>query len=406
MKILFIKQLFNPEPTARSLDFAHELVRQGHQVQVLTSFPSYPKGKIYDGYRQKLFYRENLEGIELIRVPIFPDQSGRALYRMLNYLSYAFSATLFGLPRVDKPDIAFVYHGALPVGIPAMVYKLFTGVPYVYDINDLWPETLTATGMMKNKWMLSFVNKWCQITYKFANHITVLSEGFKEKLINKNVKGKKISVIYHWSRDKKVEVENIDKEIKEKFANEKFHILYAGNVGKAQSLYSIVDAFQKLETKHPEILFTILGDGVERENLINYVSKKKIENVRFLDRVGGDEVGKYLACANILLVHLKDEPLFRITIPSKIIGYLLAGKPILLGLKGDAESIITNSKAGWVFEPDNGDDLAAKIGVAIKMDQEAFAVIKKNASQYYQENFTIEKNTKKYIDLFNQLIKT
>ena len=131
MKILFIKQLFNPEPTARSLDFALELARNGHQVQVLTSFPSYPKGEVYDGYKQKLFYRENLEGIELIRVPIFPDQSGRAIYRMLNYLSYAFSATIFGLPRVNRPDVAFVYHGALPVGIPAMIYKLFTGVPYV-----------------------------------------------------------------------------------------------------------------------------------------------------------------------------------------------------------------------------------------------------------------------------------
>ncbi|MEM6964544.1 MAG: glycosyltransferase family 4 protein, partial [Bacteroidota bacterium] len=192
MKILFVKQLFHPEPTARSLDFAMELKRQGHEVQVLTSFPSYPYGKIYSGYQQKIFHRETMKGIDLIRVPIYPNQSKNGFGRMLNYLSYAFSATFFGLPRVNKPDVIFAYHGALPVGIPAMIYKLFRGTPIVYDINDLWPETLAATGMLKNKFLLRLVEKWCALTYRYVDKITVLSKGFKTALINKGVPKDKI----------------------------------------------------------------------------------------------------------------------------------------------------------------------------------------------------------------------
>ena len=403
MRILFIKQLFHPEPTARSLDFALELKRQGHEVEVITGFPSYPKGEIYPGYKQKLFHKENIEGIDIIRVPIFADQSGRAIYRILNYLSYAFSATLFGLWQAKKPDVVFAYHGALPVGIPAMVYKFFRGVPFVYDINDLWPDTLTATGMLNNKKALWFVNKWCQLTYKSADHLTVLSEGFKQKLISRNVKEEKISIIHHWSRDKGIETDLIEPEIKSIFPNDKFHILYAGNVGRAQSLYSVVDAFHELEQEVSDIQFTVLGDGMELDSLTKYASEKGVKTVNFLGRVPGDEVGKYLACSDILLVHLKDEPLFRITIPSKIIGYLFAGKPILLGLKGDAEQIVKEANAGFVFEPDNIVDLKEKILHLKGIDKSKLEQFGKNAQEYYSEHFTIDKNTKKYIELFRTL---
>ena len=403
MKILIIKQLFHPEPTARSLDFALELTRQGHDVEVLTSFPSYPKGRIYPEYKQKLFFKEQIEGINVTRVPIYPYQGASGLRRIFNYLSFAISAILLGIWRVKKPDVVFAYQGALPVGLPAIALKIFRGVPFVYDINDIWPDTLTATGMMSDGIAINFVNKWCQFTYKMASHITVLSEGFKEKLVSRNVKADKVSVIYHWSRDKGSPSNQVDPAVKAKFDDESFNFLYAGNVGRAQSLFSVLDAFKSLEETHPLIRLTLLGDGMERDNLIKYAQDKDIKNVHFLDRVDGSMVGQYLSCADVLLVHLKDEPLFRITIPSKIIGYLFAAKPILLGLNGDAQKIINDSEAGLCCEPDDVEDLHSKILEFYNMSQTERDIMCENAARFYSENFTIEKNTQQYIELFEKV---
>ncbi len=405
MKILIIKQLFDPEPTARSLDFALELKRNGHEVEVITSFPSYPHGKIYKDFRQRLFHRENVQGIDIIRVPIYPSQSGKGLPRMLNYMSYALSATFLGLPRAKKHDVVFAYHGALPVGIPAMINKIFRRVPFIYDVNDIWPDTLEATGMLKNKFLLSIVNVWCQLTYKMASKITVLSEGFKEKLISRNVPAEKVEFVNQWSRNKPVDLTNIEDDIKKLFDLEKFNVLYAGNVGKAQSLFSVIDAFKGLSVEHPNIVFTILGDGVERVDLMKYVEEHKISNVKFLDRVKPTEVGKYLECSDVLLVHLKDDPLFRITIPSKIIGCHFAGKPILLGIKGDAERVIASSGAGFCFEPDNVADLKKKIVLMEQMDKEALLEMGRKGKEYYEKYCSIEVNTKHFIELFNTIRK-
>lgn len=405
MRILVIKQLFHPEPTARSLDFALELKKQGMEVQVLTGFPSYPEGKIYKGFKQKLFQKEIIQGIEIIRVPIIPDQSTRAFMRILNYLSFAFSATFIGLWLVKKHDVAFAYHGALPVGIPAIINKIFRKVPFVYDINDIWPDTLEATGMLKNRLLLRFINFWCQITYSFADHITVLSEGFKKKLIERNVACKKLSVIYHWSRDKCLDGQSIENTIKDKFPSDKFHFLFAGNIGTAQSLYNVIDAFSDLEDEFPIIQFSILGGGSELGRLKKYTRKNGYKNTRFLDRVSSAEVAKYLACANVLLVHLKDDPLFKVTIPSKIIGYHFAGKPILLGLKGDAEELINLSEAGFTFEPDNKEDLKIKVREIVQLSHKNLYDIGRKGRKYYDLNFTLEGNTKKYISIFQNLIK-
>lgn len=404
MKILILKQLFYPEPTARSIDFALELKKLGHQVQVLTSFPSYPQGKIYDGYKQKIFHKEMIQGIEVIRVPIFPDQSGRAIFRILNYLSYAFSATILGLPRVSKPDIVFAYHGALPVGIPAMVNKLFRGTPFVYDINDLWPDTLTATNMLKNKLIISFVNKWCNFTYNRANAITVLSEGFKKKLIERNVPSNKLNIIHHWSRDK-ISTEKLPKQKREKlFPESKINILYAGNLGAAQSLTSLLKVAQRLQSS-ANVKFIFVGSGVEEKGLINYANGHNLLNVEFHPRVDSSEVSKFLNSADILVVHLKDDPLFRITLPSKILAYLKTGKPILMGIKGDAEEIIVKSNAGLCCIPDDIDDIENKILEFCKMSAAERQILGENASRYYQESFTIEKNVKKYHELFEDIIK-
>ena len=405
MKILFIKQLFNPEPTAKSLDFALELKKRGNRVQVLTGFPSYPIGKIYDGYKQRLWKKEEMEGIEIIRVPIYPNQSDNGKKRMLHYLSYACSASIIGPFLVDKPDVAFVYQGAIPVGIPAILQKWFRGVPFVYDINDLWPETVAVSGMMKNKKLLKIIEKWTQINYKQAAKISVATPGFKQKLIEKNVPEDKVVFVPNWSRDK-FSFEVLDEKLKDKyFPKETFNILYAGNLGVVQALDIILKVAEIFQKEGKNVLFTLLGGGADEKRLRQKTNEMLLDNVQFIDRVNGSEVIKYLNSADALFVHLKNTDLFEITIPSKILSYLRTGKPILLGLKGNAAEIIESSKAGLLFEPENYTDLIEKINILLELTENERENMGKKGIIYYNENLSIEASTDKLEKIFYEVIK-
>ena len=404
MKILFIKQLFNPEPTAKSLDFALELKKRGHQVQVLTGFPSYPTGKIYKGYKQKLWQREMMQGIEVIRVPIYPSQSNSGLKRMLHYLSYALSASLFGIFLVKKSDVAFVYQGAIPVGIPAIIFKYLRGIPYVYDINDLWPETVEVSGMMTNKTLMRIIEKWCQINYRHADMISVATPGFKRKLIEKGVDEQKIKVVPNWSRDA-YKTDKLTKTDKEKwFPNEQFNILYAGNLGVVQSLDVVLKTAEWYkDNNQTHIRFILLGGGADEARLKQIKSKRQLKNVIFLPRVDGSEVITYLNSADALLVHLKKSALFEITIPSKILSYIRTGKPVLLGMKGDAADIIKDANAGYLFEPDNFEDLIKKIDFLKSKSQKEREEMGKKGQQYYNDFLSIKSSTDKLESVFKKI---
>lgn len=402
MKILFVKQLFTPEPSARSLDFATALVAEGHQVQVLTSFPSYPYGKVYDGYKQRLYHKETVEGVDLIHLPIYPDQSKSSLKRIFNYISYLVSVMFIGVFLVRKADVAFAYHGATTVGLAACFIRFFRRIPFVYDINDIWPDTLVATGMLKNKRLLGVVNYCCNFVYKRAAHITVLSHGFKNKLIDRGVPKDKITVIHHWSRDPIYDGQVSDSVKKEYFPSDKINFLFAGNIGAAQSMISVVKAFAKSSDR---VNLILLGSGVELENLKKYVNDEKVTNVKFHPRVDSSEVSKYLKSADVLLVHLKNEPLFEITIPSKILAYLKTGKPILIGIKGDAASFIEQSNAGIACIPDDINDIQDKIKLLAEMSKKELTDMGDRAEQFYKENLAIDIATKRYLDVFTSVKK-
>ncbi len=396
MKVLIIKQLFNPEPTAKSLDFAKELLKKGHDVEVLTGFPSYPLGKIYDGYKQSIYKREVIEGVNIIRVPIFPSHSSSGIKRFLNYFSYALSASFIGLFLIKKPDVCFVYQGAIPAAIPAIILKRIRKILFLYDINDLWPDTVSASGMMKNKFALKFINSWCNFNYRNANFITVATPGFYKNLSLKGIPKEKMEIVSNWCRDE-ITNEDLDEGTKNKyFDKSKINILYAGNLGIVQSLDTIINAANKLqENGRKELNFIFLGGGAEENRLRSLVEKKKLMNVKFISRVNSNEVSKYLKASDFLLVHLKKNDLFKITIPSKILAYLKSGKPILMGLEGDAKDILINAKAGYTFEPDNVNDLLLKLESILKLSKTDIDILGDNGKLYYENNLSIEKSVDK-----------
>jgi len=237
MRILFITQWFQPEQMFKGLPFAKELLKLGHEVEVLTGFPNYPEGKIYNGYKIRFLQRETIDGVPVIRVPLYPSHDRSGWRRFVNYVSFALSAAIIGPWVVKKADVAYVYHPPATIGFPAAMIKLLRGIPFVYDIQDLWPDTLTATGMFTNKLGLWLVDRWCRFVYWAANKIIVLSPGFKNALIERGVPGDKIKVIYNWVDDTMVKQVPKNPALAAKLGLDgKFNIAFAGNMGKHRPL--------------------------------------------------------------------------------------------------------------------------------------------------------------------------
>lgn len=348
-------------------ELAQTLKKKGHSVTILTGFPNYPSGRIYPGYRVRLMQREVLSGLPLIRVALYPEHSRSGLKRALNYMSFALSSALLGFFVVSKPDVIFVYHPPLTVGLPAFILSRLWGVPFIYQIQDLWPETLRATGMLSSKRILKIVGRFAQWVYKKAYKILVISPGFRTNLLEKGVPADKIRVISNWVDSSVYEYSLKSQELAEELGlTSGINILYAGNIGAAQGLETAVEAAALL-SDIPTLRFIFIGDGVSLHKLQIMVTSKGLENVRFIGRYPHKDMPRLFALADGLLIHLKDDPLFRITIPSKTMAYFASGKPIIAAVTGDVADLITSVGAGIVCQPGDPQSLADCIRHFIKM---------------------------------------
>jgi colanic acid biosynthesis glycosyl transferase WcaI len=204
MRILFLTQWFDPEAALKGLDFAKAVARRGHEVEVLTGFPNYPGGRTYPGFRITLRQRETMDGIPVTRVALYPSHDSSASRRAATYLSFACTAATVGAFSVARPDVVYAYHPPATVGIPAIALKALRGAPFVLDVQDLWPDTLAATGMVSSPLALRAAGRFCAAMYRAAARIAVLSPGFKRALVDRGVPERKIEVVYNWSREEAI----------------------------------------------------------------------------------------------------------------------------------------------------------------------------------------------------------
>lgn len=401
-KILFITQWFDPEPIPKGLAFVRELVRQGFDVEVLTGFPNYPSGKIYPGYRLKWLQRECVDGVKITRVPLYPNHDQSALKRALNYLSFAVTSSLYGLFSAQRPDVIYAYHPPLTVGISAVIIRFFRRVPVVYDIQDMWPDTLRATGMLTNLRALNFISGVCDWVYRRVDQIVVLSPGFKRQLIERGVPENKIVLIYNWC-DEIAFAESCASTSDKRLPVGMFTILFAGNMGKAQALDAVIDAAKLLDKKFPQINFIFIGGGVDVIRLKKMTNDYLLSNVIFLDAVPMAQIGAILIKSDVLLVHLKKDPLFDITIPSKTQAYMAVGKPLLMAVAGDAADVVLDSGCGLVAESESAESIAHAVKKLFQMDAADRAVMGMNGLTYYDENFSLAVGVRKFGLVFEKV---
>jgi glycosyltransferase involved in cell wall biosynthesis len=355
MRILFLTDNFPPEvnaPANRTYEHCREWVKEGVEVTVVTCVPNFPKGKVYDGYKNKLFQKEIIDGIKVIRVWSYITANEGFVKRILDYLSYGIMAFFVGL--FIKTDLIVATSPQFFTAASGSVLAFFKRKKWVMEVRDLWPESIIAVGAMKRNAVIRFFEWWERRLYMSSDHIIVVTDAFKDKISNRGIDIDKISVIKNGANlDLFKESDKSLYLIKKHQLEKKFIVAYIGTHGMAHGLYFILESIVSIQITNPNILFLFIGDGAEKNNLLEKAQKLNLTNVLFLDSVGKKEVVDYLNLMDAALVNLKSSDTFLTVIPSKIFEAAAVGKPILLGLKGETQKIIEDYQAGLCFIPEN-----------------------------------------------------
>lgn len=355
MRVLILSHYYSPEPIPKPSELAEELSRNGHSVSVVTGFPNYPSGVLYPGFKLGLVQRETAGGIRLVRTFEFPYHGTNSIGRILNYLSTMISTPL-GSFFVPRCDVMYVWHPPLTMGVSAWLISRLRGTPFVYDVQDIWPESVVLSGMLRNKVVIRMLSLLERFVYRRADHIFVVTGGARENLMAKGVSPEKVSVMPHWIDESKSG--GIDCETRQRVRETcgwtgKFVSLFAGNIGIIQGLDTVVRAAALLP-RDSGFLISLVGDGADKQRLRELAKSLDVDDrIQFLDRHPAEEMPALMEAADVLLVHLKSDPVAHWTIPTKIFAYLAAGKPVLVAMDGPGADLVRDPGAGIAIPPED-----------------------------------------------------
>ena len=391
MKILITTQYFYPE-NFRINDFAFKMAKRGHEVSVITGIPNYPGGKVFGVY--KLLSKENIDGVIVYRVPLIPRGKSRSYELGINYISFLISSIIMGpfLLRKVKPDVVFcVNYSPATVGIVGVVFSRLKKASLFLWVQDLWPDSLVATGAIRSEFILSGISSMVRWIYRKSDLIFVQSKDFFDSIIALNADGiSKIRYFPNWAEDTfRDDGGSADCSFADLIPDSKFIIMFAGNLGVAQSLLTIVRA-AALTRDHP-IHWVFLGDGRQKRWLEQAVSDAGLQhNISILGRYPLEDMPVFFKLADVMLVTLKRNPAFAMTVPGKIQSYLSSGKPILSSLDGAGAAVIEDSGAGVNVGTEDFIGLAdAALKMSI-MSGKDLGQMSSNAKDYYAKNFDVD----------------
>lgn len=404
MRILIVSQYFWPESFIIN-DLARSLALNGHNVTVLTGKPNYPEGKIAAGYRLWGIQQELYAGVEVIRVPLVPRGNGSPLRLTLNYLSFICSGAVLAplALRGVKCDVVFVYAPSpLLKALPAVLLARLKRAPLVVWVQDLWPESLTATGFVKNRWLLKFVEALVRYIYRRADSILVQSEAFRrpvERLVGDSGK------IHYYPNTAQLSQNGTGKIVNSELVTQlhkRFSIVFAGNLGAAQSLETILSAAECLKAR-TEIRFFIIGGGSREVWLAQEVERRKLANVIMTERLPPTQMPAIFAAASALLVTLADSPAFALTIPSKLQAYLAAGKPVIASVNGESARIVKVAEAGFTCPAEDAEALAAAVLRLYGLAPNERNRLGSNGRRYFDEHFEPSKRLRELVEHFQKI---
>lgn len=387
MRILIVTQYFWPE-NFRINDLVQGLVKLGHQVTVLTGKPNYPSGLIFDGYSLLGRSRQMFAGAEVIRVPLVPRGNGGSVQLVFNFFSFALLASVLGPVYCRGSfDVVFVYEPSpITVALPGLVMKAVKQAPMVLWVQDLWPESLSAIGAVKSQWVLDRVASLVFFIYNGCDRILVQSRAFVDRVQKLGADPARISY-YPNSAEELYRPVSRDAAVVSCRLPEGFRVMFAGNIGAAQSFETILDAAEILRGD-PNIHWLILGDG-RQFNWVQaeVVRRGLVQCVHVLGRHPIESMPEWFAQADVLLVSLKKDPIFALTIPSKVQSYMACGRPILASLEGEGARIVEEAHAGMVVAPEDPSALAEAVLKLSLMSSSEREVMGQNGRCYFLQEF-------------------
>jgi len=397
MKILFITDNFPPEvnaPATRTYEHIIEWQKQGVEVTVLTCAPNFPHGKIYDGYKNKFYQKEDMDGIEVIRVWSYIASNSGFTKRVLDYVSFAFMA--FGVGLFKKQDIIIATSPQFFTTWAAFALSKVKRKPWIFELRDLWPESIKTVGAMEQGRAIDMLEKIELALYRDANKVIAVTDAFKTNLINRGIDAEKIEVVTNGSNMELFYPREKDKELlKELNLEDKFIVGYIGTHGMAHSLDFIMNSIGDITDDTIHFLF--IGDGAMKKTIVEIAQNLKLTNVTFLNPVSKDEVPRYLSIVDASLAPLKKEENFKTVIPSKIFEASAMQKPTLLGVEGQAQEILEKYNAGICFEPENKKDFIKKV-LILKNDKQCYTACL-NGCKILANDFNRKKLAKKMLTL-------
>ena len=365
MHILFLSDNFPPEgnaPATRTYEHAVRWVKAGHKVTVVTCAPNFPEGKVFEGYKNSWYHRENMDGIDVVRVKTFITANEGFVKRILDYLSFMVSGFIAGLFQ-KKPDVIVATSPQFFCACAGWLLSAVRRKKFVFELRDLWPASITAVGAMKKSRVIDWLEKLEMFLYHRADRIVTVTRSFREELIERGVDGSKIDVVLNGVDLSRYEpVSSKDEKLAKRYDLQgKFVVGYLGTHGMAHALDKIALAAEKLKHRK-DIVFLFAGGGAGRLQVEEIVRSKNLENVVMLERQAKEMMPRLWSLCDLSLIHLKNSSLFTTVIPSKMFESMGMGLPVLMGVpEGEATGIVKSTNCGVVVEPENVQAIASTI---------------------------------------------
>jgi len=412
VKILYVSQYFPPEmgaPAARAVELARHWVRAGHDVTVLTGFPNHPTGVVPEQWRPRLrnlVYREDVEGIRVVRTWLLPLPNRKAHERMLNYGSFCVSAAWRGM-ELSRPDVVIATSPQLLVGLSGWSISFWKRVPFIFEVRDLWPESLSAVGVGSDNSLLHCVlGKIAGFLYRKADRVVVVTPAFKDHLMNHwQLPGDKISIVENGVESSLFAPEAAEAALKEQLGlKDKFVAAYIGTMGMAHGLDTLIDVASKLKQSDPDISLLLVGEGADKERVQAIARERQLSNITFVGQQPREKIPAFIGASDVCLVLLKKTELFKTVIPTKMLEFMSCAKPVILGVDGQARQILDEAHAGITIEPENAVALADAIR-RLKADPTAGRAFGQSARAYIVERCSREQSAKQYVRVLQEVLK-
>lgn len=408
MKILFLTHYYLPEgnaPASRVSALAKRWVEDGHEVTVVTSAPNVPNGVVYDGYENKWTSVELMDGVKVVRIWTYIAPNKGTIRRILNYLSYMFSAFIHCL-FMAKPDVMIATSPQFFCGWAGVLLHWFRRFTFVLEIRDIWPESMSAVNAGLPAPLLKIIGVMEKIMYKSAKHIVTVGDGYVERLIERGVPEEKISVVMNGVDQTLFYPRPVNHDLLKQYGVDgKFICSYVGTIGMACGLKTVLQAAELLKAQgNDDIRFLLVGDGAVKSELQKEAEEKNLHNVVFTGRRPKEEMPEWIASSNVNLVHLIKSDLFTTVMPSKIFESAGCGRPVLMGVDGFAKKLVMDAGMGIDIEPENPVNMVNAL-LKIAQEPELEKQLGENGLNNIVPKYNRDSQAQKYLDILFGLIK-